>query len=203
MIFLFDCFGVVVDWKSEYVIPFWAKYAKISEADAKSALAEVGHLADTGQISMDELWQRFGEKCRVSPAGLEHIFMECFKKKARLDEDVVKIVKSLHDPCVLSNQWTWHTEYLKKIGWFSYFKRVFISNELNYCKPDPRVYLAVIKELGVPPDSIVLIDDKKENIDGALKCGMKGIVFSSADQLRGDLEKLYNIKFNQRKHGAA
>lgn len=92
MIFLFDCFGVVVDWKSDYVIPLWAKYAKVSDAEFKNKSSEELALCETGQISNDELWSRWGEKFNASAAGFEHIFMESIKGKARLDEQVVDLI---------------------------------------------------------------------------------------------------------------
>ncbi len=203
MIFLFDFFGVVVDWKSEYVMPLWAKYAKISESDFKKQTAEELALCETGQITQGELWQQVGRKFDVEPAGLEHLFVECFRQKAKLNEGVVHIIESLPQAYLMSNQMPVAAELCRQNGWLSYFKRVFMSFDIGYMKPDQRANLAVAKELGVPPSEMVLIDDKKENVESAFKCGMKGIVFSSAEQLASDLEKLYNVKVPERKHDVA
>jgi HAD superfamily hydrolase (TIGR01509 family) len=203
MIFLFDCFGVVVDWKSDYVVPLWAKYVKVSDAEFKKQSSEELALCETGQITQDELWQQVGRKLNANSSGLEHIFVECFKKKARLDDGVVEILKGLPQPYLLSNQIPEAAKLCRQNGWFSYFRRTFLSFDIGHMKPDPRAYHFVLKELGVPAHEVVLIDDKKENVDSALKCGMKGIVFSSAGQLLGDLEKLYNVKIAKRKHDVA
>jgi HAD superfamily hydrolase (TIGR01509 family) len=203
MIFLFDCFGVVVDWKSDYVIPLWAKYAKVSDIEFKNKSSEELALCETGQISNDELWSRWGEKFNAPAAGFEHIFVESIKGKARLDEQVVSLIPQLGGAYMLSNQLPEIAVYCRQKGWFSHFKRVFLSFDVGYIKPDPRSYQTVLKELGIQASEVILIDDKKENIDGAVKCGMKGIVFQSAEQLRADLEKVYNVKLNKRKYGVA
>lgn len=203
MIFLFDCFGVVVDWKSEYVVPLWAKYAKVSESEFKKRTTEELSLCETGQITQTELWEKVGRKFNVEPAGLEHIFVECFKQKAKLDDGVARIIGNLPEAYLLSNQMPVAADLCKQRGWFSYFARTFLSFDLGHMKPDPRAYHAVAKELGVQSSEVVLIDDKNENVEGAFKCGMKGIVFSSADQLANDLEKVYNVKVLKRKHDVA
>ncbi len=203
MIFLFDCFGVVVDWKSEYVIPLWAKYAKISEDDFKRQTAEELALCETGQITQSELWQQVGRKFSVEPSGLEHIFIECFRQKAKLNEGVVHIIGNLPQAYLMSNQMPVAYELCRQNRWFSYFKHVFTSFDIGYMKPDQRAVMAVAKELDVPASEMILIDDKKENVESAFKCGMKGIVFSSAEQLAADLEKIYNVKVIDRKHDVA
>lgn len=203
MIFLFDCFGVVVDWKSEYVIPLWAKYAKVSDGELKKQSSEELALCETGQITQNELWQQVGRKFNVEPSGLEHIFIQCFEKKAKLDHDVVGIIGELPQAYLMSNQMPVAAGLCRQNGWFSYFARAFLSFDIGHMKPDPRAYHYVLKELGVPAQDVVIIDDKKENVDGAIKCGMKGVVFSNAGQLRSDLEKLYNVKLSKRKHDVA
>ncbi len=200
MIFLFDCFGVVVDWKSEYVVPLWAKYAKVSESEFKNKIAEDLELCETGHISMSELWENFGRKFNVSPLGFEHIFIECFQKKAKLNDDVMAIVKSLPS-VMLTNQIPWHAEYCRKRGWFSSFSKVFLSFDLGYRKPDSRTYQLVLKELGVMPSDALLIDDKAENVKSAQMIGMKGVVFQSASQLKADLEKVYNVRLDRKTYG--
>ena len=39
-------------------------------------------------------------------------------------------------------------------------------------------------------DECVFIDDREDNVETARRLGMKGIVFESYEQARGELEKL-------------
>ncbi len=201
MISIFDCFGVLVDWKSEYVVPEWAKYARVSEPMLKEAIAEDMELCESGHISMGEFWERLGKKFNVSPAGLEAIFTACFNKRAKLNDEVVDIVKSLPSAVLFSNQLPLLSDICRKNGWFSYFSKVFLSFDVGYMKPDKRSYLAVLKELGMP--EAVFIDDRERNVRAAELLGIKGIVYDNPAQLKADLEKIYNVKLDIRKHGAA
>ena len=89
----------------------------------------------------------------------------------------------------------------RKNGWFSYFSRVFLSFDIGYLKPDKRAYLAVLRELGAP--EAVFIDDRNVNVDAAVSAGMNGVVYDSPSQLNSELEKIYNMRLDVKKHGAA
>ncbi len=115
----------------------------------------------------------------------------------------MRVIKNLPEAYLLSNQMPLAAELCRQNGWFSYFARTFLSFEMGHMKPDPRTYHSVAKELGVQSPEVIFIDDKKDNVEGAFKCGMRGIVFSSAEQLAADLEKVYNVKLNKRKYGVA
>jgi HAD superfamily hydrolase (TIGR01509 family) len=55
-------------------------------------------------------------------------------------------------------------------------------------KPDPAIYLDVLKRLGAEPYQAVFVDDLQENIDTANWLGMHGIVFENSAQAMADVE---------------
>ena len=55
-------------------------------------------------------------------------------------------------------------------------------------KPDPKIYEVLIKELNMPANEIVFIDDKLENVQAAKQAGLDAILFESQPQLRAELE---------------
>ena len=194
MIAIFDFFGVVVDWKSDYVIPVFARYAGISDAVVKQKMKIDFALCDTGKISVSELFLRLGKSFRVDPSGLEGVFRECLENKAKLNTEVVKVIQSLPDAVLLSNQMPLHTEFARSKGWFSCFSRLFFSFEIGFAKPSPESYLFVLKALGVRPEDSVFVDDKQENVDGAVSVGMRAVLFKDANQLSRELSKFYKLE---------
>ncbi len=191
MMFLFDMFGVVVKWSSDVVVPEWCAFAHTSESEFRSSTKPDFELCETGKISMSELWSRIGKRYKVLPSGFERVFVKCFET-ARLDDGVVEVLKSL--PVVmLSNQFPLHAELCKKRGWHNLFSRVFASFELGFLKPDVRAYSAVAEKLGVKPSEVIFVDDKEENVEGAKKAGMTGVVFKDAVQLKSALSKFYKF----------
>ncbi|MGC1463167.1 MAG: HAD-IA family hydrolase [Terracidiphilus sp.] len=75
-------------------------------------------------------------------------------------------------------------------GLFQSFKVALSSCYLGLRKPDPAIYQAALDILGRPADRILFIDDRPENVDGAVKAGMKAIRFEGEDRLRKQLASL-------------
>lgn len=61
------------------------------------------------------------------------------------------------------------------------------SYELRLVKPEPGIYQHVIEGLGVEPGEALFLDDKIENVEGAVAYGLKAIQFRTAGQLSNQL----------------
>ena len=57
-------------------------------------------------------------------------------------------------------------------------------------KPEPEIYHYLLDTYGLKPEECVFIDDLKENIHSAVNLGIAGIVFTSYEQVREELDKL-------------
>ena len=64
---------------------------------------------------------------------------------------------------------------------------VVISGEEHMFKPQRRIYDLVSQRLGLPPESLVFIDDAEANCAGARAAGWQAIRFVSNDQVERDL----------------
>ena len=92
---------------------------------------------------------------------------------------------------LVSNTNEMHYVYcLGAIPSLKFLPKHFLSYKLGVMKPDPRFYKAVIRSLGEKPSSMIFIDDVEENVRGARKAGMVGIVFQNAKQLEGRMGEL-------------
>jgi len=72
--------------------------------------------------------------------------------------------------------------------------RRFFKVELSSCylglrKPEPAIYRRALEILGRPAERILFIDDREENVAGAVNAGMKAIRFEGAAALRLALER--------------
>ena len=63
------------------------------------------------------------------------------------------------------------------------FDRVFPSYEASARKPDPNFYKHFLSQVDIDPAGIIYVDDKVDNVITARSLGMKGIVFTSAQQV--------------------
>jgi putative hydrolase of the HAD superfamily len=67
------------------------------------------------------------------------------------------------------------------------FKVTLSSCYLGLRKPEPAVYRRALEILGRPAERILFIDDRAENVTGAITAGMKAIRFEGAAALRREL----------------
>jgi epoxide hydrolase-like predicted phosphatase len=116
-----------------------------------------------------------------------------FKKAARLDKGVVKIIKWMdkegYRVVTLSNTIPAHVKWHKKLGHYKFFEKLFLSCNLGMKKPDARIYKYTVRKLGVKSAECVFIDDKKRNVISARRTGMKAILFKNSTQLKKELKR--------------
>ena len=65
--------------------------------------------------------------------------------------------------------------------------RYVVSGAEGLVKPDPRLFRLLLDRFGLEEGGCVFIDDNEANVAAATALGMKGIVFSGADDLRRSL----------------
>lgn len=70
---------------------------------------------------------------------------------------------------------------------FDLFKKIFLSGDYGLIKPDERYYRIALREIGLPVENLIFIDDNPTNVAGAERLGLKSLLFKNADRLRADL----------------
>lgn len=107
-----------------------------------------------------------------------------------------EILKELHNKgrykiFALSN---WSAETfpyaLQRFEFFKYFDDILISGKEKLIKPDPRFFNLLNSRHAVDPKRSVFIDDIEKNIDAAKVLGFNGILFTDAESLRKNLNRL-------------
>lgn len=57
------------------------------------------------------------------------------------------------------------------------FDRRYVSGHMGVIKPDPKIYAMVEEDCALPPDRILFVDDRADNIAAARARGWRGHVF--------------------------
>lgn len=82
-------------------------------------------------------------------------------------------------------------------GSFPFLKYVdgkVVSGFVRMIKPDADIYECLMQKYHLNANECVFLDDREENIEGAKRVGMHGIVFKSYEQAKADLDiKLANV----------
>ena len=102
------------------------------------------------------------------------------------------------DQCLLgslNNEAREPNEYrFDKFGLRRYLKIAFSSCFVGLRKPEPAIYRRALDILGLPPERVLFIDDREENVVPAAAAGMKTIRFQGAATLRRELGELGALK---------
>lgn len=69
-----------------------------------------------------------------------------------------------------------------------------VSYEVCMTKPAPGIYNFLAQKYGINPAEAVFIDDRKINVDGAIACGFKSILFENYEQAKDELERMLREK---------
>lgn len=83
----------------------------------------------------------------------------------------------------------WIDDFLSKHGLNELFDAVVVSGDEGVAKPHPDIYHRMSETTGSSPDACIMIDDLKENCEGAEIAGMRSIHFISNDGIISDLRK--------------
>lgn len=92
---------------------------------------------------------------------------------------------------LLSNTSARFHSFRKNIPALRFFDGEFISADHHLIKPEPGIYRCFLEEFGLEGAECVFIDDTPLNVEGAMQCGIKGIVYhGDPGLLRQQLQEL-------------
>jgi 2-haloacid dehalogenase len=77
-----------------------------------------------------------------------------------------------------------------RFEWLSWFAGIVVSGKERVVKPDPRIFRILFERYDVEPADAVYIDDVQHNVEAAAELGLRGLHFTSPEQLRDDLAAL-------------
>ncbi|MBQ7906924.1 MAG: HAD family phosphatase [Clostridia bacterium] len=94
---------------------------------------------------------------------------------------------------LLSNISKYFAENKHRVPILSLLDGYVFSGPIGITKPGKEIYQHLLDKFQLKGEETIFIDDKKENIDGALACGIGGYVFDGdAKKLKAYLETILN-----------
>ncbi len=154
------------------------------------------HGVETGRVTMEEFERELAAKLKtrsgsaVEAEGLVGRMFAGAGADTRMIAAVAKARESGLKTGLLSNSWGNRDSY--RFDHFdTLFDAVVISGEVGLRKPDPEIYAMAARELGVPPEQCVFVDDIDVNVRGAVKAGMVGVHHTDTDTTLHELGVLF------------
>jgi HAD superfamily hydrolase (TIGR01509 family) len=151
---------------------------------------DVSRSADYGYISHAEYLRRMAEIIGSTPDEIEAIGKNRHIKNPTMMELVASLRKT-HKTALLSNAGHDVLNNLFSVKeQADFFDTIVLSSEVGMIKPYPEIYDLTAAKLELRPEECIMIDDSVQNIEGAEMTGMKGLLYSSTEQVKVDVWRL-------------
>jgi epoxide hydrolase-like predicted phosphatase len=161
----------------------WRRRLGLTEADFAAALAPVNRtdVIGTGVLSEPEIRQAYAAAFGLTDARAEEFMADLWDWYCgELDHEMTSYARSLrprYRTGILSNSMHGARRVEEeRFGFSEMFDVIVYSHEIGLVKPDPRAYQVLLDQLGAPPDQVIFIDDRQDNVDAAARLGMHGVL---------------------------
>ncbi len=194
---VFDMDGVIRHWLPEYIEEAEERLGLPTGAISAAAFAEPGFRdATTGRISAEKWSDQIGDTVAAAHDGVaaEAVAAVWSGSNWRVDDDVVQLVRGLASAgtatAVFSNASTTLEVDIGTMGIADLFGVIANSSKIGLAKPDVPAFEHVASMLDVEPGRLLFIDDRPENVGGAVDAGWHAVQMRSAERLGSVLRRL-------------
>jgi HAD superfamily hydrolase (TIGR01509 family) len=182
---IFDCFGVLV---TEAWEPFCDQnFGDNPELTSKAH--NLAHQLNTGQITYNQFIDGAADLAGINSAQARE-FIDNNQANTPLFSYIKDRLKPKYKIGMLSNA---GDNWLAKMftpDQLKLFDDVVLSYMVQFIKPQQEIYQLSAHQLGVLPEECIFVDDLQKHVDGALRAGMKVVLYQDFEQTKQDLEKV-------------
>lgn len=147
---------------------------------------------ERGEVSSRQFYDAYCERLGTQP-DFEQLLLAA-SDMFTLNAAIVPVVRQLRSfgyrLGILSNTCAAHWEFIIANRFRlipGYFDVLALSYQIGAMKPDPQAYSAAAELAGVEPQEIFYIDDRLENVEGAIAAGYQAFLFTTPRQFAIDL----------------
>jgi putative hydrolase of the HAD superfamily len=162
------------------------------DAAARELLVE----HECGRIDADAFDRGFADRLSahglvVQPEGL----LARMQAGLRRDDDTVRLIEGLRAagvPIALVSN-AFGRDCYAGFDLDALADAVVISSEVGIRKPSRKIYAIACERLGIDPHQAVMVDDLQQNLDGAARLGIAGVLHTDAGDTRKQLSERFGI----------
>ncbi len=192
---IFDLGGVLVDWNPvDKLRRMGLPEEEVQEIAKNTTFSPEWNEVDRSAIAKEQLFAKMlsnvPEKYREDAASFlnEGVFdaIHSFSYSADWLKSLKKRGFSLY---LLTNysDWMFDYHYKNEFSFTDYVDGMVVSGREKLLKPESAIYECLLKRYGLKAEECVFLDDHAENVEGAKKCGLNGIVFTDFEKVKVEL----------------
>lgn len=190
---IFDWGGVLADNPAPQLMAYCAEALEVPVETYTTVHDRHSEPFQKGQIAESVFWQRVCSELDRPLPRVASLWGQALGTILTPREAVFGLVGRLRDAglkaAILSNAEAPAVE-LSRQARYRIFDVVVLSCVVGMAKPEREIYETTAAKLGAPPQRCVFIDDKQAFVDGAAAVGMKGILYTTLEQVEQELENL-------------
>ncbi len=194
---VFDMDGVIRHWLPEYIEEHEERLGLPTGVISAAAFADPGFRDVTVGTITAEIWSdQIGAAVAADHDGVtaQQVSEVWLGSNWRVDQAVVDMVRDLEaagtTTVVFSNASSKLEADMEEMGITTLFSHIANSSRVGLAKPDVAAFEAVARVLEVDPGRVLFIDDRPENVGGAVDAGWHAVQMRSSDRLGGVLRRL-------------
>jgi len=198
---IFDLNGTVLADEKQYGRAF----AKILAQFGIEIESDYPHIAGIG---VEENWSIFIQKHKIkTDKSIEELAQETQSEYCKQISQVTlkngfqEFVESIRNSGIqtalaTSNYWDVVEKIFKALSIGDYFESVTTGEEVEFKKPNPRIFEIATEKLGADPSECLVIEDSVAGVEAAHLAGMKVIAFARNEKHKATLLKEADLVVN-------
>ena len=190
----FDLGKVIFEFDHQIACRALAKQTGLTPERVFESVFESGleERYETGLVNCQEFHREFckANNVEIPQDDFLHSIGDVFEPNRKIFGLIGQLSSRNYPIGILSNTCPAHWNFVFKRYTIlkHFFPTTILSFEVNSMKPDPVIYQRAIEQAKCPAQNCFFVDDKQENVDGAIKAGMDAVLYTSVRQLVDDLE---------------
>ena len=117
-------------------------------------------------------------------------WLDFFSLKADTSDFLKDLKQQNTQVYILSNISEDSYNYVSQYDFFNFVSGGVYSYDLKICKPDTRIYNALLEKYNLIPEETVFIDDNLSNVQSANNLGIHGVHFTTLNRVKEQVNSL-------------
>lgn len=179
---LFDIGGVLEVTPSTHWQARWEERLRLPSGRIDELLDDLYRAGTIGSVTFELAEAQIATRLAIGPREVSEVMNDLFTEYlGSIDARLYAWFRGLrprYKTGLVSNSWVGAREREESAyGFSSACDTIVYSHEEGIEKPDPRIYAIACERLGVRPDEVVFVDDRRANVVAAQALGMHGVLF--------------------------
>ena len=192
---LFDLGRVIVDFDMAACESALASRSGLDREDFLSVLWDSGSIRryERGELSTEEFYQFLSRNgaLKLGYEEFRQVWSDVFDPIPVLPSALLSGLARRYTMALISNTNEAHADHIRRnYDVFGCFTHHILSYEVGVLKPDPKIFEEAIGLTGHPPEEVLFIDDREENVVAGAALGLQVHRFSSYSELGRVFEEL-------------